>query len=166
MLRSTQIAWEPWWNAEADSAGLGQGLGFFISLLFYHWIFYFLKLLFIEFMGVTLVNKIIQVSSVQLYNTKPSVYCTVCSTLSQIFYHHFPPLPSCTSLHLLFPSDNPPVLSVSVSLRCFFCWIPSPFSPNSPNAFPSDSCQSVLCISESVSILFVSLLSSLYSTFK
>ena len=137
MLRSTQIAWEPWWNAEADSAGLGQGLGFFISLLFYHWIFYFLKLLlFIEFMGVTLVNKIIQVSSVQLYNTKPSVYCTVCSTLSQIFYHHFPPLPSCTSLHPLFPSDNPPVLSVSVSLRCFFLLNPFTFFTQLPKRLP------------------------------
>ena len=40
--------------------------------------FSFLKIIFIEFTGVTVVNKIIWGLGVQLYNV-PSVYCMVCS---------------------------------------------------------------------------------------
>ena len=48
----------------------------------------------------------------------------------------------------------------------FFCLIPSPVHPASKTPLPSDSCQSVLCVYESVSIFFVSWYCSLDSTYK
>ena len=61
----------------------------------------FFKKIFIRLIEVTLVNKIMKLSGVQVYNTS-SVYCTVCSppkshTLPSPFlplYPHLPPLPS------------------------------------------------------------------------
>ena len=70
----------------------------FLTLSF----FLVFKFIFIEFIGVTLVNKILQVSGVQFYNTSP-VYCTVCSPphLKSASITIYPPLPSPTSLHPL-----------------------------------------------------------------
>ena len=62
---------------------------------------FFQFFIFIEFIGVALVSKIIQVSVVQLHNTS-SVYCTVQSppqfTSSSVTIY-FPRYSSSTSLH-------------------------------------------------------------------
>ena len=52
-----------------------------------------------------------------------------------------------------FPSGNHHTV-VCVWEGLFFCLIPSPFSPR-PTTHPCDSCQSILCIYDSVSILFL-----------
>lgn len=49
--------------------------------------FLFFTYLVFKFTGVTLVNKIIQVSSVQFHNTS-SIYHVVCSPPSQLSFHH------------------------------------------------------------------------------
>ena len=69
-----------------------------------------------------------------------------------------PPLPSSTSL-TAFPLVITILLSVSVRFY-FFCLIPSPFLPSPPKPPASDSCQPVLCVCESVSILVVGLVCS------
>ena len=115
----------------------------------------------IEFIRVTLVNEMMLFSGVQFYNTSSVVF----STPSQVsFHHHLSPL------YTLFYFSHTPfpliiTIQLSVSMRVFFlCWIPSPLSLLNP--LPPNSCQFVLCIYESVSILFVSLFCSLYSTYK
>ena len=62
--------------------------------------------LFIEFIGVTLVNKIIQVSGAQFYNTS-SVHCIVCSS-PQVKSPSFNIYPSYTLLHLHLPTSPAP----------------------------------------------------------
>ena len=75
---------------------------------------------------------------------------------------------STTSVELNFLSVSCIILSRSYSKRLtslavktsffpFFLLKPFTFVPQAPKSLPSDSCQSVLCIYESVSILFVSL---------
>ena len=85
-----------------------------------------LKKNFIEFIGVILVNKIIQVSGVHFYNT-PSVYCIVCSP-SKV-------KPPSITTDLPLPPDLPPltppfplVISILLSVSMIFFLIPSPFS--------------------------------------
>ena len=77
--------------------------------------------LFIGFIGVKLLNKIIQVSGAQFHNTS-SVYCIV--------FHH----PKSG----LLPSPFIPPMNLFIFL------IPLPFSTSPTTALPSDSCQSVL----------------------
>ena len=111
---------------------------------------------FIEFIGVTLVNKIIQVSDVQVYNAS-SVYCIVCSPPKSS--PHSSPFVPLTLSYLPYPSFPLLIIMLSVSMNLlgflfllllfwFFCLIP------------------VLCIYKSVSILFISLFCSLDSTYK
>ena len=100
---------------------------------------------FIEFIGVTLVNKIIQVLGVQFYSTSP-VYYIVFTTQSQVPFHHH--LSSSSSSHPCFPSGNRHTVVVCVSLLSIYLFIfhNSTFSPSPPTSLPSDHCQSVLCI--------------------
>ena len=84
----------------------------------------FFFFLFIEFIGVTLVNKIIQVSGVQFYNTS-SVHCIMCSP-PQVTSPSNTIYLSYTLLHLPPP---PPLalttlLSKSMGFLSFFCLIP------------------------------------------
>ena len=139
----------------------------FLIQLWGHTVFVLFSI-FIEFIGVTLVNKIIQVSGVQFYNTL-SVYCIGHSTpRSSLFPSPFTPtLPST--------SPSPPFLLVIIILSsvfefCFvlFCFVSLnafTFFTQHPYPLPSLS-QSVVYIYESVSILFVSLFCSLDSTYK
>ena len=108
---------------------------------------------------------------IQLYrfqHSTSSVYCIVCSppqVKSPSTALH-PPLPSSTSLPHLLVSVVITILS-SVSVSLFFLFLtPSPFSLSSPRSFPSDSCRSVLCIYESVSVLVAGLFCSLDPTYK
>ena len=104
--------------------------------------FNFIILFFIECFGVTLVNKILQVSSARFHNTS-SAHCTVCSPLSVSLHPSpfTPPLPSSSphnhhtvvcvpefffflsqSLHPTPPVSQPltsvSLLSMSLSLFC------------------------------------------------
>ena len=77
----------------------------------------------ITFIAMTLVNKIIQVTSVQCYNTL-TVYCTVFTTQSQVsFYHHVFELlyPFLSHSHHPFPLVTTTLLSVSMCFVCFSC---------------------------------------------
>ena len=72
------------------------------------------SLFLIGFIGVTLVHKIIQVSSIQFYNTS-SVHCVVCS----------PPQVTSPSITIYPPLTPPPfplviTMLLSVSMRVFF----------------------------------------------
>ena len=64
------------------------------------------------------------------------------------------PLPSSTCPHSPSPLVMTRLLSVSMRFFCFFTWSLR-FFTQPPTPFPSDSCPSVLCIYESVCILFV-----------
>ena len=73
---------------------------------------------------MTLVNKIIQVSGAQLYNTS-SVHCVVCSPpqvrlLSITIYLPY------TLLHLLHPHFPPPILTL-LFVSMSFCFFPQSF---------------------------------------
>ena len=116
----------------------------------------------IEFIGVTLMNKTIQVSGVQLCNTS-AAQCIVysASKVKSVSCHHLSPCCPLAPPSSPFPSGN----HHSVVSVCFFL-IPSPLSPGTPTSLLSDSCQSIWCIYESVSILFASLFCSLDSTDK
>ena len=126
--------------------------------------FYFYFKIFIAFTGLTLVNKIKQVSTVQFYNIS-SVYCIMCSSPKVKF-------PSIT-IYLsfaLFYLPHPPfplVITILLSVSMSFFLIPSPFSPSSPIPLSSDSCQSVLCIMSLFRfvVAVVSLFCSLDSTY-
>ena len=76
--------------------------------------------LFIEYIRVTLVNKIIQVSDAQLHNTSSVHYC-VLTTPNQVSVHHrlSPPYPP-TLPSTLCPLGNPTPLSMSMSFFSFF----------------------------------------------
>ena len=129
------------WCVESDKPVFQSIVCYFIYLFTY-------LLIFIECIGVTLVNKIVQVSRVQFYNTS-SVYCIVHSPpqVKSPSITIDPPLPFPASSHPHFPL----VITILLSAwRCFFvcfqfCLTPSPFSPSPPIPFHSDSCQSVLC---------------------
>ena len=87
--------------------------------------------IFSEFIGVTLVNKIMQVSGVQSSNMS-SIYCIVCSPpqIKVSFHHHLSPLYSFCLLHPPFPLVITTLLSVQEVIFCLcFCLIPSLFSP-------------------------------------
>ena len=119
---------------------------------------------------MTLVSKMIYVPGVQFYNTLP-VYFIVCSppkvkSPSITIYHPF-------TLFYLPPPPYPLGCLCLWSICClclcsiFVCLLnPFTFFTQSLNSLPSDSCRPVLCIYESVSILFVSLFCSLDSTHK
>ena len=75
----------------------------------------------------------------------------------------YPPVLSSICPHPSFPLVITTLLSVSMRVfSSFFCLISSPFFTQSPNSLPSGSCQSVLCIYESVSILFVYFVHNLF----
>ena len=81
------------------------------ELLIFHSVQLFfspLQLFLVEFIGVTLVNKILYVSSVQFYNIK-SVCCIsiVFTTQSQVsFCHHLSPITVCSAFSLLGKSGK------------------------------------------------------------
>ena len=97
-----------------------------------HSIYFFL----IEFIGVTLVNKIIQVSGAWFYNTS-SVHWLVCSP-SQVRSLPITIYPPCVLLYLLSP-PSPQQFKLEKS---------HPFLPPPPPA--SGNHQSVLCVYELV----------------
>ena len=123
-----------------------------LLITFLHSLFLFLFFLsfYTKFIAVMLVNKINQVSSVQLHNT-PSAHCIVhpppkVKSLSATIYPPFVlfQLPSpCFSLAatiLLFVSG------FFFFFFCFvsFCLIPSPNFTQPPTPLPSNSCHSIL----------------------
>ena len=144
------------------------------------------------FIGMTLIHKTIQVSSVQVNKTL-SLHCIM----------H--PSPRAKSLSIRIPLLCPPpprpdppfprVITTLLSCLCvcvyvcihmyihthtyiytqkhickyiwgFFCLIPSASFILPPTSLPSDSCQSVPYVYASVSILLISLFCSLESTYK
>ena len=123
---------------------------------------YFLK---IEFIGLTLVHKTIQVSSVQLNKTS-SVHCIVC------------PSPHAKSLSVLFcptqptstyppPFPLPITTLLSASVYCmgvFFFFANRSFIQSSTP--PALTAVSTFHVSMPLSILFISLFYSLDSTYK
>ena len=108
------IAEHTFWEWERKSTGNGIVSGFerhtpnncsqSIWNLFVYLFFLLCIFLFIEFVGVTLVNKILQVSGAQFYYTS-SVYCTVCS----------PPQvrPPSTTTYPPYPPPPPPTPAVT-----------------------------------------------------
>ena len=96
---------------------------------------FFFLLIFIEFIGTTLFNKIIKVSV--YYSIIHHLYIVLC-------VHHprssllpsppIPPLPASPSLHPSFPLAI--IILLSVSMKYFLT--------QPPNPLPSDSCQSGL----------------------
>ena len=134
---------------EVQSMG-HKSVQFFVSIYFQ---------IFIEFIWVILVNRIM----FQEYNSiTHHLYFVLCAhhPNKASFYHHLSLLLSSTS-PTSFPSNNH-----HMCLWIIFCLIPSPFSSSPTTLLPSDSCQSVLCIYESVSMLFVSLFCLLDSMYK
>lgn len=104
--------------------------------------------MFIEFLGVTFVHKIIQISGVQVYITSSSLYCVLC-LLSKVRSLSITIYPSFTHFNLLsiLPSDNHHnvvcICKLCVYVYIFFGLIPSAFPLSPPNPLCSDSCQSV-----------------------
>ena len=74
--------------------------------------------LFSEFIGVTLVNKIIQVSDERFYNTS-SVHCVVCLSpqVKSLPVSIYPPY---TFLHLLLPPFSPVNITLLSVFTSFF----------------------------------------------
>lgn len=106
-------------------------------------IFYFF--LCMELIGVSPVNKIIQVLVEQFYNT-PSVHCIAFTAPSHVsFLHHLSPLPlSGTS-----PCRLPPLPSLTVTTLCvhkcfFFFFAQSLHTPHSDPQQPSACLHSIL----------------------
>ena len=99
--------------------------------------------LFIEFIGVTPVTKIMHVSGAQFDNI--SVHCVVCPTPSQVsiqhhlFIHVYPPPPPPTPT---LPSNHHTVVCVCeiFLFLSFFCSIPLPSPPEQALPHPN-SCQ-------------------------
>ena len=96
----------------------------FFSFCSSDWIILFFPLS-IQFIGVTLFNKSIRVSSAQFYNTL-SVHCTVCSPppVKSRCITIYPPIPSSICLHSPSPLKSPhycPV--VRVHEFCHFIFI-------------------------------------------
>ena len=134
-----------------------------IDIITGQWQFHELHILFYWINGVTYVNKTTQVSSVQLSNTSAAhrIVCSLPEVNSPSATIHLP----FGLFHLLppaFPSGN----HFTVVCICFSPLNPFTFFTQPPTPFPPDYCQSVLCISESVSILFVGLFCFLDSTYK
>ena len=129
---------------------------FSVFITIYMFLYLLLKTFFIEFIGVTLVNEIIHVSGIQFYNTS-SVYCIVYSStkVKSPFVTIYPPFSSSTSLTHFPSSNHNTVVSVYEAFLFFFAQFPSPFQPAPQSPLPSDSCQSIFCIYESLSILCV-----------
>ena len=88
-------------------------------LCYYNYVILFYN--FIQFIEVTLVNKIMQVSSVQPYNTS-YVYCIVHSVpKSSLLPSPFiPPFPFSTSPYPPFPSGNHYIVVCVFLLVCLF----------------------------------------------
>ena len=136
-----------WVNVRVSSVHTGVQVGCLYSQQYFPEIFVPLKIffLFIKFIGVTLVNKIIQVSGAQFHNTS-FVHWTVCS----------PPQVKSPSItiyppYILFylPLPHLPLaitVLVSVSISSSFSFLLNPSIPNhSPN-----SCQPALSMSLSL----------------
>ena len=123
----------------------GPHFQFFLGPFF----FFFL----IEFIGVTPIDKAIQVSSVQLNETS-SAHCTVGLSLPAKSLSIFiPPL-------LLTSTHPPPRLSLCLSPHCclslcFFPLIHLPSSSSPPSFLLSDSCQCVPCIGSPFPVLTI-----------
>ena len=103
--------------------------------------FFFFFYFFIEFTEVTLVNKIIWVSSVQLYIHHPYIIlCVHHPNSSLLTTPCIPPLPSSTSPHPFFPL----VIIIQLPVFRIFFFNPCPFSPSPATPLPPDSYYSVL----------------------
>ena len=87
----------------------------------------------------------------------------VCSPPQASFYHLLSPFYPLLAPSTPFPSDNHH--TIVYDYEHFFCLISSLFSPRSPKPL-LNSYQSVLCVYESISILFVCLFCSLDSTYE
>ena len=119
------------------------------------------KNIFNEFIGMTLVNKTMRVSSVEYYNhhlhtlsnarSPPKVKCLSATIYPLFIIFHL--------LHAPFPSGN----HHTIVCVYFFVLDPFTFSTQPPNTLPSESCQSALYESASH---FVSYCCSLDSTNK
>ena len=113
----------------------------------------------VGFIGMTLVNKITQVSGAQFHNTS-SAHCTVCSPPHVSICHHLSPH-TLLYLHLLpLPSNHYAGIHVHQFLLLFFSFCSTP--PLSPDFHHTQSCHPTL--SESISILLCSPLCLLGST--
>ena len=118
-------------------------------------------LIFIEFIGVTLVNKLIQVSSVQFSNTS-FVYCIVCSSPKVkspfLTIDHPPPLYSLLLSRIPFLSGNRHAVVCVYEVGFLFFLIPSHISPPSTLSLLSP----VNLLSVSVSLFPFCSLDSIY----
>ena len=123
-------------------------------------LFYFPFLVFIECIGMTLGNKIIQVSGAKFYPTS-SVHHTVCSPpqVKSPSITLYPSIPSSTSPHLPPPSNHYTLVCVHEGFFYYFLFNPS--SPTTPSPLTAVS---LLSIYESV--LFISSFCSLDSTYE
>ena len=93
--------------------------------------------IFIEFIGVTLVSKTIQVSGVQFYNVSSIHLLCVHHLRSSLSHYHLSPLYPLLSLpYPHFPLAITMLSSVSMS---FLFAESSPFSPSPTTHLPSDS---------------------------
>ena len=125
------------WSSESSSSHLLMVSDSLCLFLCPQVLFFIKKFLLIEFIGVTLVNKIILVSGVQFYHTS-SVHRTVCSPLqvqcpSTTIY---PPLLSPTSSHPPFPFGSHHTIVCVYDFLVLFYLVPSPFFTQPPNPPP------------------------------
>ena len=112
---------------------------FKFMLQFLHWLLYFkgfkvyLYRDFIEFIGVTLVNKIIQVSGVQLH-----IICALCVQHKSSFLPppFIPPYLPPPPLHSIFPAVITTLLSQSMDFYCFFLFCSFHLPTSAPNPSP------------------------------
>ena len=113
--------------------------------------------LFIKFIQVTLVNKIIEVSGVQFYNTS-SEHCIMClpPQVKSPCIPMYPPIPSSTLLHPSPSQQSPHCCPYPWAFFLFAQSLHLTTQPPAPN--------SLLSIYESVAILLISSFSLLDST--
>ena len=115
---------------------------------------------------MTLVCKTTQGSRVQLNKTPLTLHCVPIVPSKVSLCPHFP---HCA--HLCLPHPPLPLVIgtlLPVSMGYVYLFLDNPFTFFHPASFPlpSESCQSVVCVHASVSILFISFHCSLDSTQK